>query len=70
MLSYEVHNREELVAAIKAASQPTYAEARNNPVVIRNGSTTLRFKEGIQEERGLRIINNIRATSKKAFDIK
>ena len=69
MLSYEVHNREELVAAIKAASQPSFAEARNNPVVIKNGSVTYRFKEGIQEDRGLKIIANIRATTKKAFDI-
>jgi len=69
MLTYEVHNREELVAAIKAASQPSFAEARNNPVVIKNGSATYRFKEGIQEDRGLKIIANIRATTKKAFDI-
>ena len=69
MLTYEVHNRDELVAAIKAASQPSYAEARNNPVVIKNGSMTLRFKEGIQEDRGLRIIANIKATTKKAFEI-
>jgi hypothetical protein len=69
MLEYVVHNREELIAAIKAASQPTYAEARNNPVRITNGSTVFKFKEGIQEDRGLRIISNIRAISKKAFDI-
>ena len=69
MLTYEVHNRDELVAAIAAASQPSFAEARNNPVEIKNGSTTYRFKEGIQEDRGLKIIANISKMTKKAFNI-
>lgn len=68
-LEYEVTSREQFVAAVKAACRATYAEARNTPVTIKNGSTTFRFKEGIQEDRGLRIVRNIQSTPAKAFRV-
>ena len=69
VLDYEVRNRAELVAAVQAASQPTYEEARANPVIIRNGTMRLTFKEGIQEDRGLRLITEINRQPKKAFAV-
>ena len=68
-LKYEVTSRSELIAAVKAAACPTYAEARNNPVTIKAGTTTYRFKEGIQADRGTAIINNIQRTTTKAFNV-
>ena len=68
-LEYEVTSRAQFVAAVKAACRASYAEARNTPVTIKNGTTIFRFKEGIQEDRGLRIIRNIQRTPAGAFNV-
>jgi len=69
MLEYEVNNRSGLIAAIEAATQPTFEAARENPVVIKNGSATYKFPNGISEVRGKELLANIRKISAKAFDI-
>ena len=69
MLEYKVNSKAELIAAISASAQPTYAEARNNPVKISLGSTKYRFEGGIHEERAKQVINNIRRLSAQAFDV-
>lgn len=70
MLEYEVHNRDELAAAVAAATQRSYKEAKENPVEIKCGSTTYTFKEGIHGLRAAQIIAKIKATSKKAFEVR
>lgn len=70
MLEYEVCSRDQLVAAVKTAAQRTHKEALDNPVQIKCGSTKYTFKEGIHTRRADEIIAKIRATSKKAFDVK
>ncbi len=65
---YEVTSRSQLVAAIKAACRPSFEEARANPVTIKNGTTLLRFKAGIQESRAAEIIRQIKRTPERAFD--
>jgi len=69
MLEYEVNNREELVAAIKAAAQPSFAEARNNPVKITLGKTRYALPNGVQEDRAAQITRNIMRTSASAFKV-
>lgn len=69
MLEYEVHSKKELIAAVSAAAQRTYADAKNNPVQIRCGSAKYDFKEGITERRAHDLINKIRATTAKAFEV-
>lgn len=60
MLEYEVTNRAELIAAVNAATQPTYAEARLNPVRITWGRCTYRFAEGIHATRAKQLVRDIR----------
>lgn len=59
MLEYEVANRAELIAAVNAATQPTYAEARLNPVRITWGRCTYRFAEGIHVTRAKQLVRSI-----------
>lgn len=66
---YEVTSKAAFIAAVKAACFPTYEVARANPVVIKNGSTTYRFKEGIHEERARELINNIKHTPQGVFNV-
>lgn len=70
MLEYEVHSKAGLIAAVEAATQPTYAQARDNPVSIKCGSTHYNFPAGIGEQRAKTLINKIKHTTAKAFDIK
>lgn len=60
MLEYEVANRAELIAAVNAAAQPTYAEARLNPVRITWGRCTYRFAAGIHVTRAKQLVRDIR----------
>lgn len=62
MLEYEVANRAELIAAVNAAAQPTYAEARLNPVRITWGRCRYSFPGGLQADRAERLLRNIRRT--------
>ena len=66
---YVVESRDGLVAAVNAAAQPTFEEARQNPCTIQLGSTTYKFKEGISEFRAKEIVANIRKVSARAFEI-
>lgn len=70
MLEYEVTNRAGMVAAVKAAAQPTFEQAKQNPVQIKCGGTTYSFKEGISEQRAKALLQRIMETSKKAFEVK
>lgn len=70
MLEYVVENRAGVVAAVKAATQPTFEKAKENPVQIVCGSTTYSFKEGIHETRAKQLLKKIMDTSKKAFEVK
>jgi hypothetical protein len=69
MLEYEVHNRDELVAAIKAATQDDPLDALNNPVHIRCGTTHYTFKDGIVEAQAEVVIRRIMETSAEAFEV-
>jgi hypothetical protein len=68
-LEYEVTSRSQFVAAVKAACRPTYEEARKSPVVIRNGSATFTFKEGISDQRSTTLLREIGRTPAAAFDV-
>lgn len=65
-----VEGRNQLIAAIKAAAQPTESLARANPTRIEmvNTVTTYNFPSGITELRARQIIGKIRSTPKKAWE--
>ena len=65
-----VSSKAQLVAAIKAAAQPTYEKAKANPLGIICGSARYTFKEGIHESRARRIIASINRLSPVAFNVK
>lgn len=60
MLEYEVANRAELIAAVNAAAQTTFAAAKANPVRITWGRCTYRFAEGIHATRAKQLVRSIR----------
>lgn len=60
MLEYEVTNRAELIAAVNAAAQATFAAAEANPVRITWGRCTYRFAEGIHVTRARQLVRDIR----------
>lgn len=60
MLEYEVANRAELIAAVNAAAQTTFAAARANPVRITWGRCTYRFAAGIHVTRAEQLVRDIR----------
>ena len=64
MLEFEVTSKEALRAAINAAAQPTYEEAKRNPVRIQFNTTVLTFKEGISEIRARQLIRNTQGAIK------
>lgn len=55
MLEFDVNSGAELRAAVMAASQATYDEARKHPVVIRYGRATYTFPNGLHHSRAERI---------------
>lgn len=69
MNEFVVTNKDELLAAIKAAASHTHAEARQNPVVIELLGTSCRyfFKEGLTERRAEAICQRISKTPARAF---
>lgn len=73
MLEYEVQGRAELaaavLAAVLAAAQPTFEQARANPVVIKLLGTNCvyKFKNGIHYARAERLVRDIAKTRKGAF---
>lgn len=60
MLEYEVANRAELIAAVNAAAQTTFAAAEANPVRITWGRCTYRFADGIHVTRARQLVRDIR----------
>lgn len=60
MLEFEVHSGKELQAAVLAAGQQTYEEARRNPVRITYGRTTYTFKAGLHFKAAERIACQIK----------
>jgi hypothetical protein len=48
-----------LIAAIRAAAHPTYAEAVKNPVTIRFRTTTYTFNKGIHEKQAEQLATQI-----------
>lgn len=60
MLEYEVANRAELIAAVNAAAQTTFAAAEANPARITWGRCTYRFAEGIHVTRARQLVRDIR----------
>lgn len=64
-----VEGREQLMAAIKAAAQPTYELAKQNPTRIEmvDTVTTYDFPSGITERRARQILGKIRSTPKGAW---
>lgn len=62
MLEYEVHSRAQLIAAVLAAAQPSFAAARANPVRITWGRCVYRFAEGIETLRAVQLVREIRRT--------
>lgn len=69
MMEYEVTGRDELCAAVRAAAQPTYELARDNPVSIKLLATSAHylFKAGLHEERAISLERQIRKTPREAF---
>lgn len=69
MNEFVVEGRDELAAAVLAAAEPTYEEARRNPVVIHllNTSCKYFFKEGITWRRADDLAATIRKQPRKAF---
>lgn len=69
MMQFEVNNRVQLVAAIRAIAQPTFEKAHENPARIQLGTTQYNFPNGIQERRANTIVRNIMRTTAKAFNV-
>lgn len=69
MMQFEVDNRAQLVAAIRAVAQPSYREARENPARIQLGTTQYNFPNGLQERMANTIVRNIMRTTAKAFNV-
>lgn len=70
MDEYVVETKAQLAAAVAAAAQPSFEEAKKNPVRIDFGSTRYTFNEGIHESRAKQIVANIRRTSAAAWSVK
>lgn len=56
---YIVETKAQLVAALKAAAQPTFEVAKKHPFTVRWGSTRYTFKEGVSEIRLKQILANV-----------
>ena len=69
MLEYTVSTKAQLIAAIKAAAQPTFGTARSNPVHIQLGTTHYHFREGLQQQHADHVIRNIKQISEKYFNV-
>ena len=66
---FVVHNRDQLIAAINAAAQPTRTEALTQPTAIRLGTTIYRFPRGLTEARAKVICRAIKRTRQGAFRV-
>lgn len=65
-----VNTRGELGAAIKAAAQPTFADARANPFTVVCGTAKYTFKEGVTERRADTLLRNISKVPKRHFEVR
>lgn len=68
-IEYEVAGKAQLIAAVRAAAQPTELEALKCPVTIRLMDTSCKyfFKYGITESRAEDIARTINRTPARAF---
>lgn len=69
MNEFEVKDKSQLVAAIKAASFPTFEEAAKNPVTITLGTAVYKFPQGVHERRAKALIREIHRTHHSAFKV-
>ena len=60
MLEFEVTSKETLRAALLAAGQSTYAQARENPVVIRWERAVYKFPNGLHYTRAEKLAASVR----------
>jgi hypothetical protein len=69
LIEYEVKGKHALIAAVRAAAQPTHAAARQCPVSIRLLGTSCKyfFPDGIVEGRAEQIVRRIHKTPAGAF---
>lgn len=69
MMEYEVAGKAELIAAVRAAAQPSYEAAKLCPVTIRVLGTSCKylFPEGIAERRADKLVRRIKALPAGAF---
>jgi hypothetical protein len=69
MMEFEVDSKSAMIAAVRAAAQPTYEAARKCPVTIRvlNTSCKYLFPEGIAELRADKLVRRIKALPAGAF---
>ena len=69
MNEFEVSNKGELIAAVRAAAVHTHEEARRNPVTIRLLNTSCRylFKDGITERRADKLVRDLKRLPSRAF---
>ena len=56
---FVVETKAQLIAALKAAAQPTFEVAKKHPFTVRWGSTRYTFKEGVSQLRAAEIVTNI-----------
>lgn len=64
------NTRDELGAAIKAASQPTFEDARANPFEVTCGTAKYTFKEGVTERRADTLLRRISKVPKRHFEVR
>lgn len=69
MNTFIVFSKPQLVAAIRAASFPTFEEAAKNPVTITLGTAVYSFPHGVHERRAKVIIREIHRTPNAAFKV-
>lgn len=69
MDNFVVFSKPQLVAAIKAGAQSTWEAAKANPFIVKLGTQTFTFKDGLHERRAKYIIRNIHATPASAFKV-
>lgn len=70
MDQHTVTSRDGMAAAVKAASQPTFEEARKHPFEVTCGTAKYTFKEGVTERRADTLLRNISKVPKRHFEVR
>ena len=66
---HTVHNKAQLIAAIRASAVPVRNTPEWSPVCIRLGRTRYTFKDGITDESAQRLAREIRRTPARVFAV-